>query len=84
MMDQNQITCIIGYRGTLRIMHVMNVKLATYLTEGFPFCSSCGVINFDKPEIAREVADPGGVSVQASSVHQGKAESDGRIQTLTF
>ncbi len=27
--------------------------------EGFPFCPSCGIINFDKPEIAREVDDPG-------------------------
>lgn len=26
--------------------------------DGFPFCPSCGIINFDQPEIAREVDDP--------------------------
>ena len=37
--------------------------------EGFPFCPSCGVINFDKPEIAREVADPG-VKQRAVSLYK--------------
>ena len=26
--------------------------------QGFPFCPSCGVINFDKPQVVEEVADP--------------------------
>lgn len=27
--------------------------------EGFPFCHSCGVVNFDRPEMANEVVDVG-------------------------
>ncbi len=46
----------IRYRGTQRTLRVMNVKLTV---DGFPFCPSCSVINFDNPEIAHEAVDPG-------------------------
>ena len=30
----------------------------TLTDKGFPFCLSCGIINFDKPQVVEEVADP--------------------------